>query len=433
MERRQPLDSLDRACLAATRAPWSSFAPTWKLDLSVSPSPDVVQRALDFAVARTPWAAAHVVDGAWVVPGAPRLTLVTGPVDEQEVLDRFLDVSRAPVEVLLGPRPGGGATLFLHQHHAVGDGRALLEFLGDVFEAWRAVEAGHAVSPLPGEPVARRLQREVVDATGLRRAVTFATGAVVSLLELARAVVRPVQPLPSNRGTDYTGRNRTLHHLEPLARFEAWREPRQRLGLSTNDLLAGALVRALNRWSGCSGAEHALLFPIDVRPREGFRSFANHLSNLQVRWREHPRADALACAQQVHLESARQLRRRDPWRRVLFDSFVATRTPLEVLARALLDERRLVTNFSFSNLLPLGVPGADATGFWRAGSCVVERLRITTPCVPPQAVNLTVARSGADACFNFNFKDSAITEEQVRALAEDFREGLDELEVALRR
>lgn len=423
------LDSLDRACLAATREPWSSFAPTWKLDLSASPDADVLQRAVEWAVRRTPWVTARVLGEHWVLPEAVQLPLLSA-AGEQEVLDRFLDVSKHAVELVLVPREAGGVTLLFHQHHAVADGRAFLEFLGDFVQAWQAVERGETVSPLPVDPVVRRRHRDVVAARGLARAGVFLDGALVSLSELARAVLRPVDALPSNTGTDYTGRNRSLHHLEPMARIETWRHGRTRLGLSTNDLLAGALIRALNRWSSATGTVHTLLFPIDVRPREGFRSFANHLSNLQMRWRADE-SDALDCAKQVHVSCARPLRRRAPWRRVLFDSLVATLTPVRVLQRALLDERRLVTNFSFSNLLPLGVPGADDRGVWRTPSCVVENLRITTPCVPPQAVNLTVARSGTRACFNFNFKDSAISEEQVRALVVLFQASLDELDARL--
>ncbi|MBL8922618.1 MAG: hypothetical protein JNJ54_27460 [Myxococcaceae bacterium] len=424
------LDSLDRACLAATREPWSSFAPTWKLDLSVRPEADVLQRAVDWAVRRTPWVSARVVGDTWVLPDAPQLVF-SSAADEQEVLDRFLDVSQAPVELVLVPRDAGGVTLLFHQHHAVADGRAFLEFLGDFMSAWQAVERGERVSPLPPDLVLRRRHREVITTRGLARAGVFLGGALVSLAELARAVLRPVAALPSNTGTDFTGRNRSIHHFEPLTRIEAWRQARTRLGLSTNDLLAGALLRSLNRWSSASGTEHTLLFPIDVRPREGFRSFANHLSNLHVRWRTSE-GSALDCAKHVHDECAEPLRRRAPWRRVLFDSLVAALTPVRVLRRALLDERRLVTNFSFSNLLPLGLPGADDSGVWRTRSCTVEAVRITTPCVPPQAVNLTVVRSGTRACFNFNFKDSAISEDQVRALITFFQESLDELDARLR-
>ncbi|MBM4778550.1 MAG: hypothetical protein GQE15_12680 [Archangiaceae bacterium] len=424
----QPLDALDKACLAATRAPWSSFAPTWKLDLSGVIDLPLMQRALDAAVARTPWCAASIVNGAWVVPEHPRLIISTTTV-EQAVLDRFIDVASEPVmEVLLLRHTDTRATLLFHQHHVLADGRAFLQLLGDFFHAWRSLESG--TSPRT-ELVARRRQVELVSAHGLARAWVFCRGAFVSLGELARAVLSPVAALPSNVGTDYSGSNATLHHDVPLSRLEGWRTARTKLGLSTNDLLAGALLRALSMWSGQTGTTHTLFFPIDARPREGFDSFANHLTNLQLRWRTDAASTPLDYAHHVHREAAKHLDAKWPWLRVLFDAFVGQVTPLPTMQRALLDQRRLVTNVSFSNLLPLGTPDADATGRWSTRHCTVERLRITTPCVPPQAVNVTVARSGDAACFNFNFKASAIEQARVAALVNDFQRALDELDAAL--
>ncbi|MDP3237709.1 MAG: hypothetical protein Q8N26_33280 [Myxococcales bacterium] len=430
MSLRQPIDALDKACLAATRAPWSSFAPTWKLDLSGDLDVTRLQRALDWTVARTPWAAASIIDGEWVVPDAPRLMLEQSSA-EQPIVDRFIDVRRQPVlEVVFVPTGERAGTLLFHQHHALADGRAFLELLGDFFTALAAVEQGATTSPLPDAIVPRRQQAEVITARGLPRLMAFFRGALVSLSELAAAVLRPVRALPSNTGTNYEGENRTLHLDVPLARLERWRAPRKTLALTANDLLAGALLKALSRWSSTAG-EHSLLFPIDVRPREHFRSFANHLSNLQLRWTADATRSVLDQARVINAATTTQLSARLPWLRVLFDGLMARLTPLSVLQRALLDQRRLVTNFSFSNLLPLGTPGADASGRWRTTRCQVERLRITTPCVPPQAVNLTVARSGDVACFNFNFKETAVTEASVEALRQLFAESLDELDATL--
>lgn len=387
-----------------------------------------MQRALDAAVARTPWCAASIVNGAWVVPDQPRL-IISEAANEPAVLDRFIDVATEPVmEVLLLRHADTRATLLFHQHHVLADGRAFLQFLGDFFHAWRSLESG-------SEPrtslVLRRRHIEVVSARGLARVLMFLRGAVISLGELARAVRSPVDALPSNVGTDYSGSNSTLHHDVPLARIEGWRAARTKLGLSTNDLLAGALLRALSTWSGQAGTTHTLFFPIDARPREGFDSFANHLTNLQLRWRTDASTTPLDYARHVHLEAAKHLDAKWPWLRVLFDAFVGQVTPLPAMKRALLDQRRLVTNVSFSNLLPLGTPDADETGRWSTRHCTVERLRITTPCVPPQAVNVTVARSADAACFNFNFKASAIDEARVTTLVNDFQRALDELDAAL--
>ncbi len=388
-----------------------------------------MQRALDAAVTRTPWCAASIVNGSWVVPDQPRLIISTA-TDEPTVLDRFIDVAKAPVmEVLLLRHSETRATLLFHQHHVLADGRAFLQLLGDFFFAWRSLESG---APPRTGVVLRRRQVEVIAARGLSRVWMFFRGAFISIGELARAVLSPVDALPSNVGTDYSGSNATLHHDVPLARLEGWRAARTKLGLSTNDLLAGALLRALSTWSKQAGTTHTLFFPIDARPREGFDSFANHLTNLQLRWRTDANTTPLEYAQHVHREAAKHLEAKWPWLRVLFDAFVGQVTPLPTMRHALLDQRRLVTNVSFSNLLPLGTPDADESGRWSTRNCTVERLRITTPCVPPQAVNVTVARSGDAACFNFNFKASAIEEARVAALVNEFQRALDDLDMSLR-
>ena len=64
---------------------------------------------------------------------------------------------------------------------------------------------------------------------------------------------------------------------------------------------------------------------------------------------------------------------------------------------------------------------------------MVERLLITTPCTPPQAANTTVARYGDTLCFNFNFKEPALSEAQVEQLVGHFATALDELERELTR
>lgn len=418
-----PLDALDVACLAATRAPWSSFAPTWKLDLTGSIDRAAIQRALSWTAARYPSMSARIENGAWLLSDLQPLRLGDA-TDEQAVTDEFIDVSRGVLDVRLV-----GSTLLFHQHHALADGRAFLEMLGDFFRALDAAERG-APSPFDGSLVVRRRQAETVLERGLARLWLFFSGGTASVRELLTARLKPLDRLPSNDGTDYGGSHRTLHHVMPLARIEAVRPARAKHGLSSNDVLAGALVTALSRWSNRCGT-HTLLMPVDIRPRTGFVSFANHLSNLQVRFRADPSVAPLEHAKALAASVAVHRNARTPWKRVLFDAMLTKLAPLSTLQRALLDERPLLTNFSFSNLLPLGVPGGDSSGTWSTSRLRVERLRITTPCVPPQAVNLTVVQSGSDAVFNFNFKDSAIDEGKVRALRDLFDGAFDELSRAL--
>lgn len=101
-------------------------------------------------------------------------------------------------------------------------------------------------------------------------------------------------------------------------------------------------------------------------------------------------------------------------------------TPNRVLRRALLEKRRLLTNYSFSNLIPLG----SATR-WRTRTLEIDRVLITTPCTPPQAANTTVVRYGDELCFNFNFKDSALSATQVDALVVELGNALSEVDSAI--
>jgi hypothetical protein len=426
----RPLDPLDTACLAATRAPWHSFAPTWKLDLRGAIDVSHLQQALDRVLPTYPWLAATIRDGAWHVPASPKL-LLTSTTSEDAVLDRFLDVEREPVfEAVLQPKGPDAATLLFHQHHVLADGRAFLGFIGDFFQTLARVERGEA--PSASSVVVRRAHVDVVQTTGLARLLDSLRGSLHALRELARAVLRPVQPLRCNLGTNFESGHRTLHLEVPLVLLDRWKAIRPTHGLSTNDLLTGALLRALTPWAPAPDSEHTVFLPVDARPRSGFDSFANHLTNVQLRWRARAETTALQYARHVHTEAAWRIEARLPWVRVPFDAFVGRVVPLETLRRGLLDDRRLVTNVSFSNLLPLGVPGG-VDGRWRTHRLIVERLCITTPCVPPQAVNLTVAQSGPNACFNFNYKPTAIDALEVQQLATRFSTALDELEADLQR
>ena len=117
-----------------------------------------------------------------------------------------------------------------------------------------------------------------------------------------------------------------------------------------------------------------------------------------------------------------------PWKRVLFDGWLTLKTPLKLLRYSLFEKRQLLTNYSFSNLIALGTPGAAPDGKWRSASAAFERLLITTPCTPPQGANTTVIRYGDALCFNFNYKDTVVTPAQIEALTRDFVQALAEVD-----
>ncbi len=426
MAARVPFEPLDKACLAATQAPWASFAPTWRLEYRGELDEQRLGVALGRVLARYPWCACRV-DGLHWVPGAPPAFTVLdlrgaadGAEREAALAQRFLDLQREPpLAVTWVRRSDNAGALVLQQHHALADGRAFFALLADFVTALDG--------PLPDGVMPRRKEREVLPERGVSRLAAFFRGAWSTLGELALGTLRPLSPLFSNVGTDYSGKDRTTHLFVPFARLEAWREGRKKLGLSANDVLAGALCVALGRWSrdhGVAPGRHNLLMPIDLRPRDGFESFANHLSSLQVRWRMTDRPVDLARALQQ--AAAPVLAARLPWLRVLFDGWMLRVTPLKVLRQSLLVQQRLLTNHSFSNLIPLGTARR-----WTARGVEFGRVLITTPCTPPQAANTTVVRCGDELCFNFNFKDSALIPAQVDALVAHFSRALNEVDVEL--
>ncbi len=432
-----PFQSLDKAFLAGTQAPWASFAPVWRLEYRGVVTQQQLVRALGWVLARYPWGAARVAGEAWVlqetIDAEAQFSVVDlrgGPDPQREaaLADRFLALETQPPLTLTWVRRADDAgVLVFQQHHALADGRA---FLGLIADFVRCLD--ETASPLPGAMVLRRRESEVAD----RGLGAFLRGALHTLGELLLGSLKPLTPLFSNTGTDYSGNNRTQHLFVPASRIEAWREWRAKLGLSVNDLLAGALCVALARWSKALGARpgiHNLLMPIDVRPREGFESFANHLSTIQLRWSSGGEHRPLALAKHLQRAAAPVLAARLPWKRIVFDAFLILATPMAVLRKTLLVKRQLLTNYSFSNLVPLGTPGAGPDGRWRTSTLVIERLLITTPCTPPQAANTTVVRYGGDVCFNFNFKASALAAQQVAALTKEFSRALDELEQDLAR
>ncbi len=425
-----PFQSLDKAFFAGTQAPWASFAPVWRLEYRGQLTQAQLVRALGWVLARYPWCAARVVDEAWVlsehVDASSQFSVLDlrgapDPAREAALADRFLELSsEAPMNLTWIRRSDDEGVLVFQQHHSLADGRA---FLGLVSDFVRCLDAPS--SPLPADIVPRRREKDAISDRGL---TAFIRGALHTLKELLLGNVKPIAPLFTNAGTDYSGANRTLHLFVPLARIEAWRVGRTKHGLSVNDLLAGALCAALYRSGGSKRGVHNLLMPIDVRPRDGFESFANHLSTMQLRWQG---ASPLELARALNAAAAPLLAARLPWKRSLFDAFVILATPLKLLRKTLLVKRQLLTNYSFSNLVPLGTPGADLDGRWRTASLEIDKLLITTPCTPPQAANTTVVKYGEHVCFNFNFKESALPAAQVDGLMREFSTALDELEHAL--
>lgn len=450
----EPLGYIDKLCLAGTRAPWASNAPTWRLEVQGALEADAVRTAASWLLSRYPLLRARVVplDGsletgrrfAWAIDDEPEVDRAFGFADlrglgdearaaaEQVLVDRFLDLGAGyPFRLTLVRRGEGRCALFVQQHHALADGRSFLTLLGDLV---RFIDCASRGLPLPAGQAAPRLpELSVIPARGLARAAAFLRGLGYSLFAGARELLLPVAPLRCNVGTDYRGRHRTQFLVLPEARLLVWRRAREVLGVSTNDLLLGALTAALGRWSARHGVKPGrtrLFALVDTRPRErAFSSFGNHLSSYLVGVDLRRPASVAALAQHIGRQTRRQQRHGLALAKLLVEAPLTLATPLSWLRRFVFDEPRLVANHAFSNLVPLVPPGE--AGVWRGAGFRVDALRVTTPCTPPQGANTTLIRYGGELCFNFNYKDSVLDDALVQDLRATFEEALAEVEQAL--
>jgi hypothetical protein len=459
MPRRLPFEYMDKVCLAATFAPWSSFAPTWRLGVRGAVPEAALATAVRWLAGRYPVLASTVVglDApmprarrlAWQLDEAPDVGRLWSTLDlrsatpaaraqaEQALADRFLDLEHDyPFHLTWVRRGDDDGALFLQQHHALADGRAFLGLCAELVRFLDAAVKGQAEAAAAAAPFARLPELSVVPEQGLRRASAFLQGLGHSLWRGALDALFPLAPLRCNQGSDFSGHNQTEHLVVPVARLEAWRPKRKPLGLSENALLSAALALALGRWSarhGTNPGRTRLLLPMDTRPRERpFESFANHLSSVLLSCDLRRPPAVLELAASFGRQAATQTSRRTPLKKLLFEAAVAGRVSVDAMRRLVFEKRALIASLSFSNLAALEAPGAGEGGLWRGAGFTVESLRVTTPCLPPQGANTTAVRYGGLLCFNFNYKDSLLDRALVSDLVASFDEALAETDAALK-
>ncbi|MBI5507637.1 MAG: hypothetical protein HY903_02675 [Deltaproteobacteria bacterium] len=450
----EPLGYIDKLCLAGTRAPWASNAPTWRLEVTGALDAGAVKTALGWLMRRYPLIRSRVValggtldtgrrfawdvdlhpdvDQAFSVLDLRGLERAAREVAEQARIDRFLDLgSGYPFALTLVQRDAARAALFVQQHHALADGRAFIGLLGDLV---RYIDVASRGAPAPDLPAAPRLpELAVLAARGCSRLTAFLRGLGYSMFVGVRELLLPVAPLRCNVGGDYSGRHRTHFLTLPEARLALWRRAREALGVSTNDLLLGALAAALGRWSarqGVTPSRTRLFAIVDTRPRDRvLESFGNHLSSYLVGVDLRRPTSAVELARRIGRQTRFQARHGIAHDKLWVEAPLTLATPISWLRRFVFDAPRLVANHAFSNLVALTPPGP--AGLWRGEGFAVEALRVTTPCTPPQGANTTLIRYGGELCFNFNYKDSVLEPALAADLAATFEEALSEAERGL--
>lgn len=488
------LESLDKGCLACTdRARGISVVPTWHLVIDGDIDDALLEASLTTLARRYPSLGArmapvdglpdHARDFRWVA-GAPAPLERAAPGESVDAVmarafARHLDPFVDPLIVFTRVRADGRLHLFVQQHHALADGRAMIGLLSD----WAAIvrhlhPASRAPLPFPSDaPPASPTTHDgkaggtsAVSAASLRppppasgstepsgrlrssgRHLPFPDDEVIArrpevdalglapaeLTRLRRrgfwrfvredlaAKLRPLPPMPWNRGRDYTGDNRVVRALIPMARIEALRAWRERVGVSTNALLTGAYLRAIHTFASARGVRADRLVAeviVETRPRDGgFVSFANHLSAWLAEVRGPTLASLEATARAVHAATARESKAQAHLERALFRAWGVAKVPIDALRHLVLDVAQVRAQVGFSNLVALPIPELAGPGFR------VSDVWITTPAAPPHGIALTATSYGGRVAFNFNYKASVIDRSEVEALARAFVAELDAL------
>ena len=88
---------------------------------------------------------------------------------------------------------------------------------------------------------------------------------------------------------------------------------------------------------------------------------------------------------------------------------------LEEIHRVLYEQPRPLTNIDFSNLIALDFADLGGEGW------AVDEVLITTPVAPRTGIVVTVIRYRGRVTFNFNFKSSVVSDDEVAALLGHFQ------------
>ena len=434
MQSTLPFDFLDKVCFAATdAAQGTSNAPTWEFVLDGSLPEAALREALRLLALRFPVVTARVVslDGdaadakrwGWAMEqrGIP-LEVVSLP-DEAALTafrhllcDRFIDLTtEGGLQVALALLPHQ-QRLFVKQHHALADGRAMLTLLTELAGYVAAAERGEPISE--PAPYPRRAELEALALSPWERRRLFAGGIWEYLRGFWAGVRMPVSELRQNRSTDYTGGNRTLHLTRPAALLDRHASEAKAAGGNLNALLIAWLFEANRRWHASLGEQPArvnMTLIAETRPREGgFDSFANHLTSFIVDLRLDRLPDTGALMLAAHGQLREQAARRAHLRRYLVERWLVLSLRMGAFRKMLFSNGPTVINLNLSNMLAIPLPRLSGEG-WR----VTEAL-ISTPTTPRTGIVLTVTRCEGVVSFNFNFKTTVVSEEEVAALVAVF-------------
>jgi hypothetical protein len=447
---RYPLDYMDRGCLVSTsKEHGCSNAPTWELEVAGRIDPGACAAAVQALVRRYPTCAstldpadepkAYVVDAA---PDPARLFAfhdlrAEGPAALEklraEIRARFVDLAREfPLHVTLARVADERSFLFFKQHHALADGRAFIDMLGDFA---RFLEHATTGAPPPAEldeVFPRRDELSALEISRAKAVLWWFAGLALTLRMVLRLLSRPLVTLRENGSRDYRGSDGMVHIALDGGLLERWRPARERHRVSLAALLAGALFLASQRWNregGVRPGRTVMTLVAETRPRHGrFRSFANHLSGLIVELPLERELAPLDMLRSIDAQLRAQVASHSHKKRLVFERASTRGLPLALMRQALFDpKQRLSANLTLSNLIALRLPKLAGSG-WS-----IEAIEITTPILPPFGVMLTVIDYNGKLRFNLNHKESIVPRAQALELARHFEQALADVTDALLR
>lgn len=271
-----PLNGLDRY-FVCQEYPGAAANTHHVVDSARPFDPQGLARALRLVVEETPVARTFVreawlgversVAPAWFDPAA-RIHRLEVPLElRPDLLDRPFDLAREPPwRVVVAPRAEGGWRLVLTAHHSAVDGAGGVRLLERLLRRYDEARRGVPPARVDEDPPATRF-RDVLRPRGLAW--------------LARMVARHVKPLDKvgvknaslldDEARGWTGSRHLLTAIDP-ARWAALKERAAALGVTRNDLLVTATLRAADGWRRARGKEDRpfrLLLPTDLRATLG--------------------------------------------------------------------------------------------------------------------------------------------------------------------
>lgn len=438
MQRTLPFDFLDKVCFAATDAvQGTSNAPTWELVLEGHLPEPALREALRLLALRFPVVTATVTpeEGdretakrwSWVLRDATIPLEVVLLPDEaaltelrHRLCDRFVDLTQeGGLQVVLATLQEE-QRLFVKQHHGLADGRAMLTLLTELAGFIRAAERGEAIAV--AAPYPRRAELEALALSPWERRRLFVGGIWEYLRGLWAGIRLPVTELRQNRSLDYTGGNRTLHLTRPSGLLDERSAAAKTAGGNLNTLIIAWLFEANRRWHGQLGEQPQrvnMTLIAETRPRSGFDSFANHLTSFIVDLRLDQVGDTRALMMAAHQQLRAQAARRAHLRRYLVERWMVLALRMGDLRKMLFSAGPTVINLNLSNMLAIPIPTIAGDG-WRVTGAL-----ISTPTTPHTGIVLTVTRCEGVVSFNFNYKTTVVSQEEVEQLVAQFAGLLD--------